>query len=326
MKSGQHRGEVLMQTPKRPHLWFLVLSLTLAGSVGCGPNQADFGPPAIGQRDGAQRYLTLPFDSLELSKEQNVLVQRVTMRLLRRCMGSLGFDLAVPEVHASKYPKNATLLGWLGSHHVEKYGYRGPPDFTEEMSAAARRESRPIVVPAEQEPVFMGTVSQYRGKPVQTGGCDGWTRRVLNGGEAHIVLPQVDPSVFAERGFQVLEQQAAEQARSDRRFTSVVRSWSDCMKGHGHRYTNPDEAQSDPRWEFAARSLPVPSAQEISTAIADRDCREEVNFTGVLRFLIAEYETEVIDAPAKGDPTAAIASLLRTRARNAARVLQDSKS
>ncbi|MEU0395687.1 hypothetical protein ABZ208_23450 [Streptomyces sp. NPDC006208] len=288
--------------------------VTLAG---CSAGQVKKTPALVTQEAASVKELRLPFDALELSKEENVRVQKATMHLLGRCMNSMGLDLRTPRVHPSKYPKNATVLGWLGAQKVEKYGYRGPADFAAEMSAAARRESRPIVVSAQQMPVFEGTVSSFRGKPVPQGGCDGQMRRRLNGGDTRIAVPGGDPSVVAERALQALEQQASDRARSDDRFQLVVSAWHSCMAKRGYEYADPDAAQGDPRWAEAAGKHV--SALEKATAVADRDCRADVNFSGVLKDLITTYETLIIDS--KDSPTAALASLLRTRARNAAKVL-----
>ncbi|MFI6284379.1 hypothetical protein ACIBCM_06395 [Streptomyces sp. NPDC051018] len=303
----------------------LALTLALTAATGCDTEStgSPTGPPAralIGQELSAQRLLTLPFDTLEPSKQDNILVQRATMRLLRTCMASAGLAMELPEVRPSPYPKHATVLGWLGAHQVEKYGYRGPEGFAGEMAAASRRESRPIVISPEHDGVFSGSVRTFKGKAVPTGGCDGQTRRTLNGGNPRILVPGEDPHLHAERGLQALEQQAADLARSSGRFGSLVRSWASCMKERGHRYKNPDEAQADPRWESDAARQKAVSPSEIATALDDRDCRAKVNFSGVLRELIARQEHRILG---EENPTGTIAALLRTRVRNAEKVLSN---
>lgn len=309
-----------MPTLKHTHIRAVVLSLILAFSAACGSPPDEPQPPLVLQRAEAQKHLGLPFDAYELTKRHNVVVQRATMKLLRACMASAGLHLAVPDVRASKYPKNATLLGWLGSHQVDRYGYQGPPDLAEGMAAAARRESRPIVIPADQDPVFTGSVDKHKGKPVPAGGCDGWVRRVLNGGEVHIAIPRTDPSVLPERGFLALEQQAAERAYGDAAYLSVVRDWSKCMQRRGHLYAHPDDAQSAVHGDAEGQDGHRSSADDTETAVADRDCREKVNYTGVLRHLVAQFEKQLIEE--SGDVVRALSSLLRTRFRNAEEVLQ----
>ncbi|MFJ1551198.1 hypothetical protein [Streptomyces sp. NPDC088246] len=234
-------------------------------------------------------------------------------------METFEFDFKSPKVSASKYPKNATKLGWLGANDVDRYGYRGPVGFADDMAAAARRGSRPIVIPEDQLSVFEGSVASYRGKVVPQGGCDEETRRRLNGGQ--ISVDKADPTVSPERGIQALRQQAGDRARSDRRFSSTVLSWSACMSKRGFRYRNPDESMSDPRWtpEVQAAGSP-PSRREIATAAADRDCREEVNFSGVLQFLVAHYEGDAIRMQSRR--VHEIAELLKARARNASKILR----
>ncbi|WP_329327053.1 hypothetical protein [Streptomyces mirabilis] len=260
-------------------------------------------------------------DAYELSNDDYVRVQRATMRVLHDCMENFGLDFRGPEVYASKYPKNATMLGWLGANDVDRYGYRGPVGFTEDMAAAARRESRPIVIPESQLPVFEGSVTTYNGKVVPKGGCDEETRRKLNGGEISMQVEKTDPAVSPERGIQALRQQEGDRARSDPRFLSAVRSWSACMRKRGFQYRNPDESMSDPRWTPEEQTAGSPPSQrEIATAAADRDCRDEVNFSGLLRLLVAHYEDEVIHTQSRRIHE--IAELLKTRARNASKILR----
>ncbi|MFI9332140.1 hypothetical protein ACIGZJ_31935 [Kitasatospora sp. NPDC052868] len=318
-----HRKETVKQRRVSSVLPATVISLLLLVSAACttapkAETAAD--APVITQGAGSAGLLALPLDAYELPDEDYLQVQRATMHSLRDCMASFGLTLSVPEVSASRYPRHATALGWLGAHEVERYGYRGPANFADDMAAAARRGSRPIVVPEDQIAVFEGSVPRFRGETVPEGGCDGKTRRTLNGGEVSIPIDGLDSTVPPERWLHVLGAQAGDRARSDARFSSTVRSWSECMRDRGFRYQNPDQAMSDPRWSTGEDGAgQSPSRDEIETAVADRDCRDRANFSGVAKFLMAQYENEMINS--QGHRIREVSDLLKTRAMNSSRIL-----
>jgi hypothetical protein len=299
----------------------LLMVLTVA-IAGCSSHKQAALPPApvIAQTSDATAELTLPLDSYELSPAGNLQVQRALLRTIRDCMSSFGINLALSEVHATEYPTHATQLNWLGAYDVEKYGYQGPPGFSDEMSAAARRGSRPIVIPSDAIPVFFGDATHHSGKSIPAGGCDGESQRKLNGTEDPTKIAGIDPAIPPEQGIQWLEQQAADRARTDDRFREVVDQWSRCMNRRGYRYASPDEAQSDPRWNGPQESESVqPAPDEMATAIADRTCRAETNMSGMLKYLVSEQENEIIRV--RVHAVQQVSLLLRTRAESAAAIL-----
>ncbi|MGW9211913.1 hypothetical protein ACWGR4_33705 [Embleya sp. NPDC055664] len=306
--------------------------LVVSAADGCASHDGrpDPRPPVaatVAQAPGAAGELGLPLDAYEPTAQEYQMIQLATRRSLRACMKSFGLELDAPDVGPVKYPQNATILSWLGSHEVERYGYAGPPGFADEMAAVAMRGTRPIVIGPELVPIFEGSVREFAGKVVPSGGCDAQTRRALDAGAVPVRNDDLGPDSTPERGIRILAQQAGEQARADARFRPVVKAWSTCMKRAGHRYANPDQAQGDRRWtgtEAAgdgSAAVPV-SAAEIATAVADRRCREEVNFSGILRMLVSERESELIRT--KGDVVRAVSTLLRTRVSNAAAILRTS--
>ncbi|WP_161692093.1 hypothetical protein [Micromonospora rubida] len=302
----------------------LVLSAAL-GAVGCEATSAPPRPvpvPRLGQSPGGAAELVLPLDGYELTPAENLTVHQANIRLLRDCMADFGLTFPESAGRPSRYPRHATLLYWLGAQDVQKYGYGGPPGFAEEMAAAARREARPIAVPESQLPVFSGTSSRVSGRAVPSEGCDGQARRRLHERAPSVDFSTVDPTVVPERGIQALESRAADQARTDDRYRSVIASWSGCMQRSGHRYADPDQAQGDPRW--ASRpdgASAAPSAPEVAVALADRGCRDEVNLSGVLRSVIAEREEQLIQR--HRTVVQQVSTLLRTNLHNAARILDE---
>jgi hypothetical protein len=237
-------------------------------------------------------------------------------------MNSFGFTLPVPEMRIPRYPKNAVILGWLGSQQVDRYGYHGPPGLNEEMAAASRRGRWPVVVPPDQVPVFEGTVRSSAGRPVPEGGCIGELRRRLTAGASADATAN-DEKVVPERGIEWYQSQANSLARSDSRFRAMVQAWSACMKRSGFRYKDTDQAAADRRWnapggDGSGEQVNI-SRTEIKTATTDLGCRNEVNYSGILQGLISAYEERIINE--KSETLRSISSLLDVRLRNAAKIL-----
>ncbi|MFI6780159.1 hypothetical protein [Micromonospora sp. NPDC050276] len=301
------------------HLVALALPAVLL--LGCSAPEAEVtSVPVISHEPGAVVDLSLPFDAYELSPAGGVQVSRALYRLMEECMAEFGLHLDVPEAAPLKYPVHATQLYWQGMYDVRQHGYVGPPGFADEMSTAARRGRRHLLIPAEQTSVYFGQTASHGALAVPTGGCDGAAEREINGTGERPILAAVDPSVEPHLAIEWLEGRAADRAMADPRYQSVLRSWSECMARDGHRYRDPDAAASDPRWNArGAQPSTPPSSAEVATVVADRACRTETNLTGILRYLVAEFENAILAEHRSDIET--VSALLHTRARNAARVL-----
>ncbi|WP_432989609.1 hypothetical protein [Dactylosporangium sp. CA-233914] len=302
------------------------LVLVAATVTGCSTDErAQLPPIPVVSQAGTAVDLSLPLDAYELSPGENHQVQRAVLRTLGNCLDAFGLQVPLPETRMATYPVHATQLNWLGVYDVARYGYQGPPGFAEEMSAAARRGSRPIAFSNEALAVFIGEVATHAGRPVPAGGCDGESQRAVNGSQDPPTIAGIDPAVPAEQGIQWLEQQAADRARADKRFHAVTDQWRECMNRRGYRYATPDEAQSDPRWNGdQSENSASPSRDELDTALADRACREATNMSGVLKYLITEQENQIIDT--RSDTVHQVSDLLRRRAGHAARILGEPRA
>ncbi|MET8253495.1 hypothetical protein [Micromonospora sp. NPDC005197] len=302
----------------------VALALPAILLVGCSAPEAEVpSVPLISHEPGVAVDLSLPFDRYELSPEGGVQVSRALYKLIEKCMAGFGLRLDVPQASPLKYPVHATQLYWQGMYDVREFGYVGPPGFADDMSAAARRGRRHLLIPAEQTAVYFGQTASHGALAVPTGGCDGAAEREINGTAERPVLAAVDPTVEPHLTFEWFESQAADRAMADARYRSVLRAWSECMARDGHHYRDPDAAASDPRWNArGAQPSTPPSSEEVAVVVTDRACRTETNLTGVLRYLIAEFENDILAEHGSDVETASV--LLRTRARNAARVLDTS--
>ncbi|PTA42917.1 hypothetical protein [Micromonospora sp. RP3T] len=300
-----------------------LVSLAAALITGCSAAEPGAEPavPVVAQVANAAAELRLPLDEYELTPSGNQQVQRAVFDRLRSCLTTFDLAVTLPEARVATYPAHATQLNWLGGHDVTRYGYQGPPGFVEEMSAAARRGSRPIVVPPEAVAVFYGDTAVHHGRRVPAKGCDGESQRAVNGGIDPTSIDGLAPGVSPEKGIEWLEQQAADQARADRRYLHVVDRWRACMERQGHHYATPDDAQGDPRWNREEDGGPSPSPDEVATATADRSCRDATNMSGVLRNLIAQREDQIIRT--RPDTVRQVSALLHRRAENAAALLHE---
>ncbi|MFC4054449.1 hypothetical protein ACFOY4_32550 [Actinomadura syzygii] len=166
-------------------------------------------------------------------------------------------------------------------------------------------------------PVFEGSVKSINGVSVPPGGCYAALKQKINAGGPRVQVDPKDPSVQPEQGIEYFQIQANFQARSDRRFRTLLGKWSACMARSGLNYASPDSAEGDPRWADATENgeRHKPGAAELKTATTDERCRAEVNFSGVLQALISAYERRQIKA--HGEVIRDIQKLLRVQVGNA---------
>ncbi|MEO3892244.1 hypothetical protein [Nonomuraea sp. B5E05] len=69
--------------------------------------------------------------------------------------------------------------------------------------------------------------------------------------------------------------------------TAAFRKWSVCMRRDGFSYTDPLQATNDSRW-----SSDQPTPDEISTAVADVKCKEEVHLVQVWARTERSFQTD----------------------------------
>jgi len=91
---------------------------------------------------------------------------------------------------------------------------------------------------------------------------------------------------------QQLQQQADVRTRKDSRVLAVGAQWSACMRKAGFFYTNPWDANNDPRWTHTNQ----PTDREIATARADVACRTETGLVDTWYAVLTAHQNQLIEA------------------------------
>ncbi|MFJ3793985.1 hypothetical protein [Kitasatospora sp. NPDC090091] len=117
------------------------------------------------------------------------------------------------------------------------------------------------------------------GRELPKGGCLGeGTQRVTAG------RPLVSDLV------QDLNDAAYAKAEADPKTVAAIGAWSTCMAQKGFAYAKPMDAPNDPRFSGPS-STPV----EISTALADIDCRTQTNLIGIWYAAETAYQNALVE-------------------------------
>ncbi|WP_153054465.1 hypothetical protein [Planomonospora sphaerica] len=240
--------------------------------------------------------LTLPMDSYDLDNVRRARVQEARFKIIRECLK--GFDLVMPEHDTGpiRYPRNAAYLGWLGEKEVHRHGYLGPAG-QEAEEFAALDGLRMFDIPVDQDAAHTGLgASKVNGVRVPRGGCAGEAERALNAGAAGPDGSGPAKENDFKRLYSLMEDAATEGFR-DERIREADARWSECMEKKGFSYGKPFDAQSDRRWQLgdSGRGRRSVSALEIKTAVADEQCRLQVDYSGVRRAAYTEAQNAIIE-------------------------------
>ncbi|MER6949562.1 hypothetical protein ABT294_36670 [Nonomuraea sp. NPDC000554] len=257
-----------------------------------------------------------------MNRMQRSVVDKADFKVADQCLRRFGLRMpSSKNTSPVNYPKNADYAGWLGPRDVEKYGYQGPPGMRDE-AWAAQDGRRAFIIPSNIDAAYTGLGKKVvKGIKVPDGGCANEAERALNVG-----TPSPDGSGAAKprdhKQMLGLMDSASEVAFKDPRLTEVDERWSMCMRGRGYSYSSPDRAENDPRWEKEidpeTRRHAVTSL-EIKTAVADEDCRREINYFGVRLAVYADAQNRIIAA--NRDKISRLQTLMKIRYANARKIL-----
>lgn len=257
--------------------------ILLTAVAGCSANGAEpeSGEPAIGEVPTAVTAtdLHLPMEDYDLTSEQVDLVSDARRVLMQRCMAGFGYTVEIERVVSSAYgPPTATERRYgitdlaLAREHGYKLGKRDP---------ALRPEPKRPELTAEQQVVLFGRGrSEVGGKQVPDQGCAGAAGRELQRD-----TPGVDLSMPQNTWMTTLDQ-----SRKDSRVVAAIDAWSRCMAKRGHHYPDPVAAVNDP-----VAGGEVTDAQR-ALAVADIECKDEVNLVGIWFTVESAYQRRAIDA------------------------------
>ncbi|WP_250847514.1 hypothetical protein [Streptomyces hygroscopicus] len=206
-------------------------------------------------------------------------------RLARACMVRLGFDdfplrAQLPGGSVRKATVTAvrapTPYGLLDLADARRWGYGWEPG----KKAADGR--------AMTDAEFDAMYTRAGGK-APAGGCAGQAdRRVLRGVEDSTRMWN-----YADGRALTLEKAA----RQDPRVRRALRSWSQCLVDKGFkRYRTPDDAYQDTAWHRGEDGNTPHARREVSTAVADVECKREHDTVGVWSAVLAERQRADITA------------------------------
>jgi hypothetical protein len=260
------------------------LVLFFALLAGCGAsNGGTDGEPTIGELPTVldAKDIRLPFDAYSDTGQDRTNAWTAMQMVGRDCMRRLGLDWMITPLGPQQNEKTqyARRYGIFIDAEVRQWGYGTPPE------QDSRREEKPPQVRLDkiQTDVWTGAIKQLpSGQEVPAGGCSGEASRKLSGNR-----PEVDRS-FAEK----LANQAYKSAESDSRMTAAVKSWSVCMGTRGYTYKSP-WGPNDQEWPKTSGAV---SPVELSTAIADLECRRSVRLVDLWYALEVAYQNRLIEA------------------------------
>ncbi|GIH62941.1 hypothetical protein [Microbispora siamensis] len=302
--------------------WRMTGGLLLVLVLGAGCAQQSEKDPGRFPVVSSEKDLVLPLDAYDLDAQGRSVVQTARYKLIARCLARYHFKMKPHDTSPVNYPRNAAYLGWLGARDVSRYGYIGPPE-QQAGIAAALDGIRGYQIPPSYEPIFTGSISEYKGMKVPKNGCDGEAQSILNGN-----TPGPDnttpaaPSAY--KNLYSFMEDAATAGYADDRVELAEELWSRCMKDAGFQYRRTWEAETDKRWtkrgEVSPGGTPAgPGPDEIRTATADERCRLKVNYSGIRLAAYADSQRAIIS---RNKPAIErLKTLIRVRYENSLKVL-----
>ncbi|MGW1071603.1 hypothetical protein [Streptomyces sp. NPDC002537] len=251
----------------------------------------------IARKGGNVPDLSLPIMSYRLSGNELAQVGQAKNSLVQQCMKELGFSDFKPAAAQLSGSGSDDLLelddlryGTYNAGQAAKTGYK--PDF---VASGRNKFANPPAEPERTDEEWLaltGTPKERSdgrqglsakpklrsGLTVPEGGCLGESATKLTGGQ------QVIPNIV-----QRLNGESYRASMKDPRVKQAFGKWSECMKTKGYSYSDPMQANDDPR--FASN---VSSAEEIKTATADVACKTSVNLVGIWHSAEVDIQKQLI--------------------------------
>ncbi|WP_328885451.1 hypothetical protein [Streptomyces sp. NBC_00316] len=234
---------------------------------------------------GLARGLVLPLQQYMQTYEDSVVIERAGRSLETECMAGFGFTITFPPVGTNP-PPNADdsnmprRYGITDRDAAAKYGYGLPPENGEHPqppkltpAAVAVLTGRKGLNPrAEQAP------ATYQGKKIPKDGCQGAAFNKIGA--------QIDFGLSSR-----LDHDSLVKSQEDPKVQQVIKAWSGCMKKKGYSVEDPYAAVNlVPKVEGAAAS-----AKDISIALADIDCKKEVDLVHIWYSVDAAIQKQQVE-------------------------------
>ncbi|MFC9908217.1 hypothetical protein [Streptomyces sp. NPDC127197] len=265
-----------------------------------------------------------PLDSFLPSQHDALTLHQAEARLINKCLSDLGYTKnPMPEPESAQQQHRHSEFIVFPLSQAEQHGYNPPESATPKGGTWDDRAS------TTQQELMEGKLRRYKGKGVPEGGCarvaaDRITEgtnipeKITGGGVVLDRRELASPTGLSEAHVEVLRLEAIFKTREDPRISRLTADWSSCMSKKGHQYRSPEDAANDDRW-----SGDKVSQLEKTTAVADMECKQQVNYLGVMVSVQSGYELEVMKQ--RKSELATLRSNAKAWSRNAAQVIAQPK-
>ena len=234
--------------------------------------------------------ITLPIDAYLPTSQEAAAITNASNISIAQCAKQFGVDFPFTMTSAiTTLTDHSNLAGITSLTEAQEYGYVGPPGSQSGAGGSAQAAGSSLS-PAQSSVITgwpngqVGFTSPpvgltYDGKTIPTGGC----------------RASADSALGIPSGFNFLQPNLARsvsdstynQSQADLRVVAVFAKWSSCMAAKGFTYATPWTA-NDKSWANPA------SSDEIATAVADVECKQQVNVVGVTVAVLDAYQNTAI--------------------------------
>ncbi|XCM31112.1 hypothetical protein ABXI76_18655 [Streptomyces parvus] len=205
--------------------------------------------------------MKLPIASFSFTEDETKLMKSAESVIVVRCMKDFGFDFTPPPREAKSVTTMDRRYGLADPEHAKKYGYHLPPLQKTQEPLRPSKEATEVLV-GSKEPYPTGEkVTTYKGAQVPEGGCRGKASKEVRQKFDDADGASIANGISTESFRQSIQQQAVADA---------FQEWSSCMRKKGFTYKDPLSPLNNE--EFFKD--PVASSEEISTAVADTQCKK----------------------------------------------------
>lgn len=272
------------------------------------------------------KSISMPLDVYELNAEETLAVSRAGDLLIDSCLRRFGAtydyapefdDLARLGGPVGRYERRYYLLD---ADSAALYGYAVPPDPERDALLGQAQRYRPAPqnnllingprdpdaepgtayapglqpAPVRSTPTLSPEQSAAlpiddAGNPLPAGGCSWEADEVLTDGGRLTPEPELSWGISSlARG----------NASIDSRVEEATDAWSECMADKGFDFDSPQDAGNFP-WTRRDTEDGVADAAEIATAVADVDCKLQVNYVGIFSSVERAYQEQLIEERAE---------------------------
>lgn len=224
-----------------------------------------------------------PFDAAYITSEQQDVIDSALDVLQGACMTAAGF-VYQPEYSQPDSTSPVDLSLWSGDWgpldpvSAAQHGYQAP------WWSEDKLQNIEVTPETDADRAYINALDGSASDGPFGGGCSL---------KAEQQLGMADSAWLAAwNAVDDIRQQADADALNDSQVTGAVRSWSTCMAQQGFTYQTPQAAMS--AWQQTATIQSTPSQAELTTAVADAQCKVTVNLMSTISQATIEYEQNAV--------------------------------